>query len=105
MAGEKDVKYAHACNQSQQFMDKMIEEAKKTPAGAVFQSDASIKGTVVLDEDTDNALKAKVSALKDLLGSGNLELSRDMVRELTGEAEFRVSVALNWDRSKDKDKA
>lgn len=101
MAGEKDVKFAHACNQAQQFLDKAVEECKKTPAGAVFQSDASIKGTVALDETADNALKAKVSALKDLIGSGSLDLSRDMVRELTGEAEFRVSVSLNWDRSKD----
>lgn len=105
MAGEKDVKYAHACNQSQQFMDKMIEEAKKTPSGAVFQSDASIKGTVALTEDADNALKAKVSALKELIGSASFDVSRDLVRELTGEAEFRVSVALNWDRSKDKGEA
>ena len=106
MPGGKNVKYANATNQTQQFVEEILQKASKNlPAGAKFEAATWIKGSVDLDEEGKRDLSGALSVIKEVIGSAVLKLDTELIRNLTGQAEFRVEASIEWDRSEDKAEA
>ena len=106
MAGQKNVKYSNATNQTQQFVEEILQKVSKNlPAGAKFSASTWIKGNVDLDEEAKKDLEGGLGLLKDVIGSGNFKIDNELLRNLTGQAEFRVEASVEWDRTKEKESA
>ena len=106
MPGGKNVKYSNATNQTQQFVEEILQKASKNlPPGAKLSASTLIKGNVDLDEEAKKDLSGALGMVKELVGSGNVKLDAELVKNLTGQAEFRVEASIDWDRSEDKAEA
>jgi len=103
MPGGKNLKYSNATNQTQQFVEEILQKASKNlPPGAKFGASTWIKGSVILDEDAKRDVSGALSAVKELVGSGSLKVDAELIKNLVGDADFRVEASIEWDRTEDK---